>query len=1288
MPNSTPVSSPVLVNTDENRVTSIRVIFQDSDLSDTHSLALNSDEMTGSGTVVSDDTFHYDPGTAFDYLAVGETATDTFSYTVTDAAGASSTSTVTITITGHNDGPVAAALTLVTDENTSIIILPDVTDPDNNDTHSFTVDTSGTIGSVIVNADGTFSYDPNGKFDHLGAGETATDTFTYTVTDAAGESSTETVTVTINGLSSNTSPDTFPYEFTTDEDTQIVFRTIFHDPDVGDTHTYSLNTDGLIGTLTETGEGVFHYDPSIGFDYLAEGETGTTTFTYTVTDSSGASDTDTVTITVTGRNDGPVASAMHVSTSESKPLVISPDFSDPDTSDTHTFTVDTSSTTGTVTVNDDGTFTYNPNGKFDALGLGETATDTFTYTVTDGLGESSSEIVTVTIQGESDITVLPSKIVASDGEEDDYFGDSVQMNDHGVVVVGAIGEDDKGSRAGAVYVYTPDGDGYVETKLVASDGAGADIFGDQSVINNSGVIAVSAHYDDDMGDQSGSIYVFTPTEGGGYSETKLTASDGVADDWLGQTLSMNADGVIVASAFRTGTDKIYIFTPDGSGGYSESKLVAEGNDGFGRGTININDNGVIFADGPGSSARVFTPDGFGGYTELQLTAPDSITSFGISGAVEGDGTIVVGSNDALYIHEPDGSGNYVVSKLITEFDRTAAVAINEAGVIVTSATSGKGTAYVYVPDGSGGYNEIVLTAPDGVTGDSFGRSISINEDGVVTVGAHLDDDMGDQSGSAYVFTPNDDDSYIGLDGTIYETTETPPVIYSYGEFHEINGEGAASKLVAPDGDKDDHFGVSVQMNDHGVVVVGTPGDDDKGTRAGAVYVYTPDGDGYVETKLVASDGAGADIFGNQSVINNSGVIAVNAYYDDDMGDQSGSIYVFTPTEGGGYSETKLTASDGVADDWLGQTLSMNADGVIVASAFRTGTDKIYIFTPDGSGGYSESKLVAEGNDGFGRGTININDNGVIFADGPGSSARVFTPDGSGGYTELQLTAPDSITSFGISGAVEGDGTIVVGSNDALYIHEPDGSGNYVVSKLITEFDRTAAVAINEAGVIVTSATSGKGTAYVYVPDGSGGYNEIVLTAPDGVTGDSFGRSISINEDGFVTVGAHLDDDMGGQSGSVYVFKPSDDGNYVGPDGTIYEPTETLPVIETFETTSLKVIGSDAAEVLLGGAETDIINGNGGNDVITGGTGDDQLNGGEGSDIFVFAAGDTGHDVLADFDAADIIQVETALFADFTAVMAAAEDSGSNTVITIDEDTSITLQGVTTAELQQDDFLFI
>lgn len=53
--------------------------------------------------------------------------------------------------------------------------------------------------TVIVNADGRFAYDSNGAFDSLGVGETAIDSFSYTISDGQGHTATATATVTITG---------------------------------------------------------------------------------------------------------------------------------------------------------------------------------------------------------------------------------------------------------------------------------------------------------------------------------------------------------------------------------------------------------------------------------------------------------------------------------------------------------------------------------------------------------------------------------------------------------------------------------------------------------------------------------------------------------------------------------------------------------------------------------------------------------------------------------------------------------------------------------------------------------------------------------------------------------------------------------------------------------------------------------------------------------------------------------------------------------------------------------
>jgi serralysin len=90
-------------------------------------------------------------------------------------------------------------------------------------------------------------------------------------------------------------------------------------------------------------------------------------------------------------------------------------------------------------------------------------------------------------------------------------------------------------------------------------------------------------------------------------------------------------------------------------------------------------------------------------------------------------------------------------------------------------------------------------------------------------------------------------------------------------------------------------------------------------------------------------------------------------------------------------------------------------------------------------------------------------------------------------------------------------------------------------------------------------------------------------------------------------------------------------------------------------------------------------------VITGGAGNDSLTGGSGSDTFVFKSG-FGLDAVTDFTAgADVIEIGDALFADFAAVQAASQQVSGDVVITLDASNTITLQNVTLANLQQNDF---
>src|SRR5690606_36965542 len=97
--------------------------------------------------------------------------------------------------------------TATTDEDTATgnlaaALLGNDSDVDTGDTFTIvSVDGSGATGSVLFDV-GTQSltYDPNDQFNSLAVGDSATDSFTYTIEDSQGAQSTATVTVTVNGV--------------------------------------------------------------------------------------------------------------------------------------------------------------------------------------------------------------------------------------------------------------------------------------------------------------------------------------------------------------------------------------------------------------------------------------------------------------------------------------------------------------------------------------------------------------------------------------------------------------------------------------------------------------------------------------------------------------------------------------------------------------------------------------------------------------------------------------------------------------------------------------------------------------------------------------------------------------------------------------------------------------------------------------------------------------------------------------------------------------------------------
>ena len=145
-----------------------------------------------------------------------------------------------------------------------------------------------------------------------------------------------------------------------------------------------------------------------------------------------------------------------------------------------------------------------------------------------------------------------------------------------------------------------------------------------------------------------------------------------------------------------------------------------------------------------------------------------------------------------------------------------------------------------------------------------------------------------------------------------------------------------------------------------------------------------------------------------------------------------------------------------------------------------------------------------------------------------------------------------------------------------------------------------------------------------------------------------------------------------------------------------------------------ITADDSGQTLDGRGGDDFLFGGKGDDRLIGGTGNDILTGGKGSDTFVFGPG-SGHDVVTDFSPGghgpfdgfglfafpglerfgndhdfakgDQIEFDGGVFQNFRQVLAASHQVGHDTVITIDQNNSITLQGVALHSLHASDFLF-
>ncbi|HWA91727.1 MAG TPA: VCBS domain-containing protein [Rhizomicrobium sp.] len=315
-----------------------------------------------------------------------------------------------------------------------------------NTTGSLGASLSGQYGSLTLNADGTYSYTAGAGTDSLGVGESVTDVFTYTVHSGSSDF-TQTISIVINGT--NDTPDitssatSASYTDTLLNDTFSNFSGSLtaHDTDTSDTLTfgatgatanagqpgYDMAVAGSYGTLyINSATGAYVYIPN---DTAMEAlkTSASDSFTFTVSDGHGGTDSQSFTVSISGTNDKPTLGAISGMTFT-------------DTSADDTFATQTGSLSGGDRDND--TLTYHATGEtldnsqgagfdhsvagtygtlyFNAStgayeyvpndgaieGLKTTASETFSFSASDGALSSTAQTLTITLNGVNDTPVI------------------------------------------------------------------------------------------------------------------------------------------------------------------------------------------------------------------------------------------------------------------------------------------------------------------------------------------------------------------------------------------------------------------------------------------------------------------------------------------------------------------------------------------------------------------------------------------------------------------------------------------------------------------------------------------------------------------------------------------------------------------------------------------------------------------------------------------------------------------------------------------------------------------
>ena len=831
--------------------TSGQIIFTDPDDGDVHSisnvaftgpgqalgtLSLVKDSDTDNPSHTGEFTWTYSVAPAsLAFLAAGETRTETFNVTISDGHGGTAVQTVTVTDTGTNQVPVAQNSAISSNEKATITGQAQATVV-NGDALTYSLVNSGgdaAHGSVVMHADGSFSYTPD-------AGFAGTDQFTFIASDGSLNSNAATVTVTVfpiapvaqNGTASGN-----------EDGSAITGQAVATDVNASDPLSYSLVGSGggaAHGSVVMHADGSFSYTPDHGFF-------GTDTFTYQATDTVNHTVSNSATVTVSVAPVAPVAQNGTASGNEDGSAITGQAMAtDVNTSDALSYSLVGSgggASHGSVVMHADGSFSYTPDHGF-------FGTDSFTYQTTDTLNHTVSNAATVTVSvapvapvaqngtasGNEDGSAITGQAVATDVNASDPLSYSLVGSgggaSHGSVVMHADG----------TFTYTPDA-GYVGSDsftYTASDATNGTVSNSATVTVSVAPVAPVAQNGTASGNEDGSAIT------GQAVATDVNASDPLSYSLVGSgggaahgSVAMHADGSFSYTPDHGffGTDSFTYQTTDTvnhtvSNSATVTVSVAP--------VAPVAQNGTASGNEDGSAIT-----GQAMATDVNTSDPLSYSLVGSGGGAE-HGSVVMHA-DGTFTYTPDAGYVGSDSFTYTASDATNGTVSNTATETVTVAAAAP-----VAQDGSAGGNE----DDNAISGQAVASQINGDPLTYILAGSGGGAEHGSvvmHADGTFTYTP--DTGYVGPDSFTYTASDA-----TNGTVSNTATETVTVAAVAPvaqdgsaGGNEDDNAisgqAVASQINGDPLsyTLTGSGGGAAHGSvvmHADGTFTYTPDA-GYV-----------------------------------------------------------------------------------------------------------------------------------------------------------------------------------------------------------------------------------------------------------------------------------------------------------------------------------------------------------------------------------------------------------------------------------------------------------